>query len=135
MPEVPYPSKIAGFRFLQQRDLPPVATCWDFQTTEALPVESARQLLRNLPEDWELSYFDPEAGDEEGWIFVRRLANRFLIKRVRRGFSPWAEQSFERVLTSFASSPLVQKPAGSFASFTVSRIPDHQRYKHINKTA
>jgi len=135
MPKGDYPSSISGFRFLQQRELPPVATCWDFQTTEASPPDSARLLLADLPEDCELSYFDPEYGQEEAWLFVRRAGRRYFVKRVRRGSSPWAEQPVESVLASFAASPLVQKPAGSFASFTVSSIPDHQRYDHINGKA
>jgi hypothetical protein len=39
------------------------------------------------------------------------------------------------VFNSFTASPLVQKPAGAFASFTVSSIPDHQRYDHIQGKA
>jgi hypothetical protein len=56
------------------------------------------------------------------------------MKRVGRGSSTWADEPFERVLTLFSSSPLVRKPAASFASFTVSTIPEHQRYEHINET-
>jgi hypothetical protein len=135
MPKGDYPSSIHGFRFLQQRELPPVATCWDFQTTEASSVDSARCLMAALPEDCEISFFDPDAGQEEAWLFVRRAGQRYFVKRVRRGSSPWAEQPVENVLTSFAASSLVQKPAGSFASFTVSSIPDHQRHDHTNGKA
>ncbi len=135
MPKGDYPSNIEGFRFLKQRELPPVATCWDFQTTEAFQIDSARRLLSDLPEDCELSFFDPEHGEEESWLFVSRAGPRFCVKRVRRGASPWAEQSFDTVLASFLASPLVQKPAGSFESFTVSVIPDHQRYDHVLEKA
>jgi hypothetical protein len=126
-----YPSSINGFRFLKQRELPPVSTCWDFQTTEASSTDSIRRLFADLPEDCQLSYFDPEHGGEEAWLFVRRVGQRYFVMRVRRGSSPWIEKSLESVLGSFTASPLVQKPAGSFASFTVSSIPDHQRFDHI----
>jgi hypothetical protein len=136
MPEDVYPSKINGFRFLRRRELQPVATCWNFQTTEGYPLESAHLLLRDLPEDLELSYFDPEYGNEEAWIFVRRVGDRFFVKRARRGASrTWIELPFERVFASFASSPPVQKPAGPFASFTISSIPDHQQYEHTKEIA
>lgn len=135
MPKGDYPSSISGFRFLQRRELPPVATCWDFQTTEASSPDSARRLFADLPEDCEISFFDPDAGQEEAWLFVRRAGQRYFIKRVRRGSSPWTEQPVESVLVSFAASPLVQKPADSFASFTISSIPDHQRHDHINGKA
>jgi hypothetical protein len=89
-----YPSNICGFRFLRQRELPPVAMCWDFQTTEAFSHDSARRLLTDLPEDCQLSYFDPDYGHEEAWLFVRRAGQRYFVERVRRGGSPWAEESF-----------------------------------------
>jgi len=135
MPKGDYPASISGFRFLQRRELPPVASCWDFQTTEDAPTDSARRLFGDLPEDCELSYFDPEHGHEEAWLFVRRVGQRYFVKRVRRGSSPWAEQPFETVLTSFLASQLVLKPANSLASFTVSSIPVHQRYEHITEKA
>ena len=131
MPRGDYPSNIIGIRFLLQRELPPVSTCWDFQTTEAFEIDSARRLLAELPEDCELSFFDPEAAEEEAWLFVRRAAERMFVKEVHRGSSrSWSEQSFEEVVASLLSSPLVQKPAASFESFTVSSIPSHQRYDH-----
>ncbi len=86
-----YPSSISGFRFLLQRELPPVAMCWDFQTTQAFSADSARHLLAELPEDCQLSYFDPEPGQEESWLFVRRTGQRYFVKSVRRGSSPWTE--------------------------------------------
>ena len=135
MPKGAYPSSIDGFRFLKQRQLPPVATCWDFQTTDAFRVNSARRLLSELPEDCELSFFDPDHGIEEAWLFVRRAGLRFYVKKVRRGSSDWGEQSFDGVLASFLASPLVQKPAGCFDSFTVSSIPEHQRYDHHREKA
>jgi len=132
MPRGDYPSSINGFRFLQQRELPPVATCWDFQTSEALPTDSARRLLADLPEDCELSFLDPEHEQEEAWLFVRRAGQRYFVKKVHRGSSPWTEQSFESVFASFMASPLLRRPVESFDSFTVSSITDHQRYEHIN---
>jgi hypothetical protein len=132
MPKGDYPSSIGGFRLLLQRELPPVATCWDFQTTETLVPNSARCLLTDLPEDYELSYFDPDYGQEEAWIFVRRAGQCYFVKNVRRGSSPsWSEQSLEAVLNSFTASPLVQKPVDSLASFTISSIPHHQRDDHL----
>ena len=136
MPKGDYPSAISGFRFLQERELAPVSTCWDFQTVNVFPSDSARRLLEDLPEDCQISFFDPIEHDEEAWIFVRRVGQQYFAQEVRRG-SPrlWVEQPFERVLASFTASPLVQKPTGSFASFTVSSIPDHQRYEHIERKA
>ena len=131
-----YPSAISGFRFLQQRELSPVSTCWDFQTANVFPSDSAWRLLEALPEDCQISFFDPLAHDEEAWIFVRRVGQQYFAQEVRRGASRlWIEQPVESVLASFRASPLVQKPAGSFASFTLSSIPDHQRYDHITGKA
>jgi len=128
-----YPSKISGFRFLRTRELmPPVAILWDFQVTEEFQPDSARRLLTELPEDHELSYFDPDAGPEEAWIFVRRVGHRFYIQKVSRGSSrDWAETSVSAVIDSFVTSASVQKPSDSFDSFTVSPIPDHQRSDHL----
>jgi hypothetical protein len=131
-----YPSAIEGFRFLTRRELPPVSTCWDFQTIEVLPTDSGRRLVSDLPEDCQISFFDSEHGGVEAWIQVRRTGPRYFVQRLRHGyFGPWAEQSFESVLASFLASPLVQKPAGSLPSFTVSSIPDHQRNEHAKKSA
>ena len=66
-------------------------------------------------------------------MFVRRSGDRYFVRKVRRGnLQTWNEQSLSRILDFFRLSPLVQKPSDSFASFTVSSIPDHQRYEHIN---
>jgi hypothetical protein len=133
MPRGDYPSSIDGFRFLQERELPAVATCWDFQTTESFQRGSAVRLLADLPEDCELSFVDPGAQQEEAWLFVRRAGQRYFVKRVTRGSSrPWVEQPLPTVLASFLASPLVQQPVGMFDSFTVSSIPDHQRYEHVS---
>ena len=131
MPKGDYPSKIEGLRFITKRELPPVSTCWDYQTSSTFSQDSARRLLCDLPEDCQVSFFDPEAGQEEAWIFVRRVSDRFFVQTVRHGsYPPWHERSLEAALASFVSSPLVRKPADSFASFTVSSIPDHQRHEH-----
>jgi hypothetical protein len=136
MPKGGYASRIAGLRLLGQRELPPVSTCWDFQTSQAFSRDSATFLFSDLPEDCQISFFDPEAEHEEAWIFVRRLGERYFAQRVRHGsFSSWKQQPFATVLTSFASSPLVQRPSVSIPSFTVSSIPDHQRHAHINEKA
>jgi hypothetical protein len=136
MPKGDYPSAIDGVRFLKKRELPPVSMCWDFQTGEMFPAESARRLFNDLPEDCEISFIDPEAGQEEAWIFVRRAGQHYFVRRVRHGsFPPWSEQSLETVLASFSSSPLVRNPSDSFESFTVSSIPDHQRYEHTKEKA
>ena len=131
-----YPTSIRGFHFLQRRELPPVSTCWDFQVTESLSPDSARRLLAELPEDYQLDFFDPEPRvQEESWLLVRRVGQRYFVKRVDRGSLPWEEHPLERVLALFAASPLVQKPKDPFTSFTVSSIPDHQRHDHINGRA
>lgn len=136
MPKGDYPSGIDGLRFLKKRELPPVSTCWDFQTIPAFPPDSARRLLSDLPEDCEISFIDPDAGNEEGWLFIRRVGQQYFVQRVRHGrFPPWEKQLLSSILTSFTSSPLVQKPAELFASFTISSIPDHQRYEHISGKA
>jgi hypothetical protein len=133
MPKGDYPLSIDGFRFLQERESPPVATCWNFQTTESFQPGSAVRLLADLPEDCELSFFfDPGAKQEEAWLFVRRVGRRYFVRKVGRVSSPWVGRSLAAVLASFLASPLVQKPVGSFDSFTVSSIPDHQRYEHFS---
>ena len=136
MPKGDYPSTIDGIRFLKKRELPPVSTSWDYQTVEKFSAESARCLFNDLPEDCQISFFDPEATQEEGWVFVRRVGQRYFVQRVRHGsFPPWREQSLASILDSFSSSPLVRQPSNSFESFTVSSIPDHQRREHINGKA
>jgi hypothetical protein len=132
MPKGDYPSSIDGFRFLQERESRPVATCWNFQTTESFQPGSAVRLLADLPEDCELSFFDPSAKQEEAWLFVRRAGQHYFVKKVGRVSSPWVGRPLSAVVASFLASPLVQKPVGSFDSFSVSSIPEHQRYEHIN---
>jgi hypothetical protein len=134
MPKGDYPAGIEGIRFFGHQELPPVSTSWNFQTAKAFPIDSARRLLSKLPEDCQISFFDPEAGHEEAWLFVRRVGQRYFVQRVRHGCSPpWNEESLESIITSFVSSPLVKMPSDAFESFTISSIPDHQRYDHINK--
>lgn len=136
MPKGDYASVIDGVRFLKRRELPPVSTSWDYLTVERFPIESAQRLFSGLPEDCQISFFDPGATQEEGWVFVRRVGQRYFIQRVRHGsFPPWSEQSLASILDAFSASPLVQKPSDSFESFTVSSIPDHQRHEHINGKA
>lgn len=126
-----YPSSIDGFRFLQEGESPQVATCWNFQTTESFQPGSAVRLLADLPEDCELSFFDPSAKQEESWLFVRRAGQRYFVKKVGRVASPWVGRPLAAVLASFLASPLVQKPVGYFDSFSISSIPDQQRYEHV----
>jgi hypothetical protein len=136
MPKGDYPSGIAGVRFLTERELPPVSTSWDFQTAGAFSADSARRLFSELPEDCQISFFDPDAGNEEAWLFVRRVGERYFVQSVRHGcFPPWREQALKSVLDAFCASPLVQGPSDSFASFSVSSIPSHQRYEHVNPKA
>ena len=131
MPKGDYPSGIDGLRFLGERELPPVSTSWEFQTTRAFSADSARRLFIELPEDRQIDFSDPEAGREEAWIFVRRTGQHYFIQRVRHGlYPPWNEQPLSSVLAFFTASPLVQKPSASFASFTVSSVPDHRRHEH-----
>src|SRR5215213_4519744 len=107
MPKGDYPSSITDFRFLQRRELAPVSTCWDFQTIQAFPVDSAHRLLSDLPEDCQIGFFDPEAGQEEAWVFVRRVGSRYFVQKVRHGISPpWYELPLGTVFTLFTSSPL-----------------------------
>jgi hypothetical protein len=136
MPKGDYPSRIPGFRFLGERHLAPVSTSWDFQASQAFPADSARRLFSELPEDCQISFFDPEAGQQEAWIFVRRDGQQYFTQRVRHGsYPPWKEQPLSIVLASFTSSPLVQKPSESFPSFSVSSIPDHQIHEHTSEQA
>ncbi len=115
-----YASGIRGFRFL------PGDPGYQYQTTPDFSRESAVQLLEALPAGCQVSFFDPEEKKEEAWIFVRRVGGTFQIMRARRGFSKWKDESLERVLTLFMSSPLVKKPRDDFDSFRVDLIDDQR---------
>jgi hypothetical protein len=131
-----YVSAIEGVRFFGKHELMPVSNVWSFQVTPAFSAKSAQLVLNDLPEDCQLSFFDPEAGAEEAWIFVRRVDHRFFLTRVRHGASgPWPEEPVAVVLRAFVSSPLVHSPSGAFSSFEVSFIPEHQRSEHIKPIA
>ena len=131
-----FPSAISGFKFVERRELRPVATCWDFQTTKDFSNESARILLAALPEGFCISYTDPESDGsgqgEETCILVRRDDQEYYVQKVSHGcFSAeWELWPCEQVITSFIESPLVKKPFESMPSFTVATIPDHQRECH-----
>jgi hypothetical protein len=128
-----YPTTIKGFRFLERRELPPVTSCSDFAVTEQFTIDSANTLLCELPEDYQLTYFDPEAKTEEAWIQIRRLANKYFMSKLQRGINhKYQEVSFNSVLASFMSCPFVQNlPPYKADSFTISRIPDHQHNWHL----
>jgi hypothetical protein len=80
------------------------------------------KLLGGLPPNFQLSFFDPEEEKDEAWIFVRRVGGNFQVMRSNRGFSKWTEESLDRVLHLFMSSPLVKKPLEDFDSFRVDLI-------------
>jgi len=120
-----YPTKITGFRLLRRRELPSVATSWDFQTTSGFSAESARLLFFDLPEDFDIAFLDAWKR-EESWFFVRRDGKRLFVKR-GRGSSSWEEETVEKIVELFMASPLVRKPCDSFESFTVSSIPEDLR--------
>jgi hypothetical protein len=124
-----FPSAIKGFRFLRRRELPPVSTCWDFAVTDDFSMESATELLTKLPEDFDLSYFDPDFKEEESWIFIRRAGKRYFRSSEQHGVSSKYHQiSLNAVRTLFMRCPLVQRlPPERVPSFTIRRIPDHQR--------
>src|SRR5215469_4072860 len=123
-----FPSAIEGFRFLRRRELPPASTCWDFAVTDDFSTSSVTELLMKLPEDFDLSYFDPDFKQEESWIFIRRAGRKYFISRVERGvFSNYHQISLNAIRVLFMRCPLVQRlPPERVASFTIRRIPDHQ---------
>ena len=124
---------IDGVRFCGERELRPVASCWEFQTTNTFSRDSAESLLNELPEDCELTFFDPEAGQAESWIRVRRVGARYFAQKLTHGVSGvWVEHSKSGVLASFMESPLVRKPAESLSSFEISTIPQHQSRDHTS---
>jgi hypothetical protein len=127
-----YPSSIFGFRFLERRELAPVSTCWEFQTTSDFSREAARKLFISLPEDCDVSYFDPAETKEEAYLKVRRIGQRFFVNQCRRRVSPrdWQETPLDSILNSFMSEKLVREPTRSLPSFSVYSIPDHQRGWH-----
>jgi len=128
MPHGDYPTTIPGFRLRCQRELPPVATSWDFQTTPEFAAESARRLFAELPEDYHIAFLDAWKR-EESWFFVRRDGERLFVKP-GRGMSTWKEETMHKIVELFMASPLVCKPLDSFESFTVSSIPEHLRDLH-----
>jgi len=127
-----YPSDLSGFRFLERRELAPVSTCWDFQTTSDLSIEAATKLFTLLPEDCSICYFDPEETKEEAYLIVRRIGRHFFVNQCRRGVSPkdWPRTSLDVIVNSFMSAKLVHDLTGSLPSFSVYSIPDHQRDWH-----
>src|SRR5688572_28751451 len=97
-----FTSEIKGFRFL------PGEPGYQYQTTPDFSLESAVKLLGGLPPNFQLSFFDPEEEKDEAWILVRRVDGNFQVMRSNRGFSKWTEESLDRVLHLFMSSPLVK---------------------------
>ncbi len=132
MPPRDYPMTIPGFRFLRERELPPVATSWDFQTTPEFSAESARRLFAELPDDCDVAFLDAWTR-EESWFFVRRDGAQHFVKR-GRGMPPWTVETIDKIVEWFMASPLVTKPVDSFESFTVTSIPEHQRDQHLNES-
>jgi hypothetical protein len=95
--------------------------------TDEFTADSANKLLRELPEDHELVYYDPdEAKNYESWIFIRRAGQRYFMSQIP-GNSKYRQISFEAALASFMSCPLVRKVLPEIPSFTISRIPEHER--------
>ena len=128
-----YPSQIPGLRLIARKDFPAWAPSSDFQTTSAFDSEAARQLLTLLPSDIQICYADPDRGTSSDltYVFIRRIGDRFFEQTGGHGWSSgWSESSFDRVLSSFASSRLVRSPLEDFESFTIQTIPEHQRHDH-----
>jgi hypothetical protein len=115
-----FASGIKGFRFL------PGEPGYQYQTTQDFSLESAMKLLRGLPPNCQMSFFDPEEKKDEAWIFVRRVGGGFQVMRANRGFSKWKDEPLDRVLQLFMSSPLVKKPLEDFDSFRVDLIADQR---------
>ena len=118
MTRADYASCIKGFRLLSGE------SGYQYQTTADFSLESATRLLTDLPAQCEVSFFDPEAKQEESWIFVRRVGSHFRVMRASRGFSKWKDESLERVIEMFLACPLVKKPLDDFDSFRVDLIVD-----------
>lgn len=130
-----YPEAIDGLRFLQRRELPPVSSCWDYQVAETFSETSANRLAAELPEDLQITFFDPHADGEEAWVCVRRWGPRYLVQNLRHGrFGAWTDHPLDAVVALLKTSPLVKNPRGEFASFTVSTIPQHQRHDHLRSS-
>ena len=132
MPLRDYPTTIPGLRLLRQRELPPVAPSWDFQTTPEFSAQSARRLFAELPDGYDIAFLDGWKR-EENWFFIRRDGGRFFVKR-GRGMPPWTVETIDSIVEWFMASPLVTKPVDSFESFTVTSIPEHQRAQHLNES-
>jgi hypothetical protein len=127
-----YPLTIPGFRLLDEQVSPPEGMYWEFQTTPEFSVESARRFFIELPEDRDVAFIDVWKR-HESWFFVRRDGERLFVKR-GHGEPPWNVENMEKVVEWFMASPFVTKPVGSFASFTVTPIPDYLRGVHLNET-
>jgi hypothetical protein len=104
-----------------------------YRADERFSAGVASELIRGLPPLCELSFFDPEAKGDEGYVFVRRAELKTMVMRVRHGcFPPWAEDSAEAVARLLLASPFVARPSPEWESFRVSVIPEHQRRWHID---
>ena len=125
-----YASGIKGFRALKGAE-----PGYQYQTTSGFSLESAMRLLSDLPAHCQVSFLDPEEKKEESWLFVRRAGGSYKVMRACRGFSKWKEESLDRVVALFMSSPLVKQPRDAYDSFRVELIPEHQRSSHTEEAA
>jgi hypothetical protein len=117
-----YATAIEGVHFKKRREIPPVATSWDYQIAPEFTRAAARRLFEELPSDCEIVCFDPEEPTEERYVFFRRQRGRFEIRKGGHGWlSDWKEELLDRIVDLFSASPFVAKPHPDFESFTVTQ--------------
>ena len=107
---------------MQRRELPPVATVWDYRVTPEFGAESARSVFTELPEACEVCFFDPERPKEEVYLFIRRIGKGLVRRRGGHGWMSGAEEELvDRAASWLLASHFVQKPHPEFEAFSVSR--------------
>jgi hypothetical protein len=107
---------------MRSRELPPVATQWDYRVTSEFTADSARSIFSELPDACEVCFFDPERPKEEVYLFIRRVGKGLVCRRGGHGWMSGAEEtSVERAAASLLASHFVQKPHLEFEAFSVSR--------------
>ena len=130
--ELVYPDDILGVAYVKKRLLVTEGTHWDYRVTTAFTDRSARRLITQMPEGQQLTFADPYSKGK-GSICVRRDKNRYYSQPLKKGARPiWTPIGLNELLELFFASPLVAKPDGENAAFSLSAIPAERAREHLD---
>jgi len=119
-----YATAIEGVSFFRRKELEPVATVWEYQTTERFSEASARSVFSELPDGLEVCCVDAdlEPNGEQAFNFIRRIGAALVLRKGTHGFMSGLEQvELPRAAELLMASPLVKKPDSRFESFRVTK--------------